>query len=335
MADIIFPDGTILANLIANINNFSSNPATSQGEGELIYNTTDNNVYKNTGTAGTPVWVSIGGVSDHTLLTNLNSTSYYHLTSTNHTDLTNGGNSSLHYHQADRDATDGADGDASTATEGTYTTILSYFTSLYGHTHPIGDITGHNTSIHDALNIDADTVDGAHLSTLCRIGSTDNNAYVEFGSGYGMNWNSNSSHGIRGFSSGNLEIHAEIGAGDDINMYPDDRVYVSGDFYATGDVSALTFTDRTPFYEGDALTEIKRIKGTQKNGIDHLTLPDFVKAKVIKKIHEKDSKTGERKLIEIIETDERNLGNMISVLTVAVQQLTKKVEDLEAKNDIS
>lgn len=39
---------------------------------------------------------------DHAQLNNLNSSSYTHLTSTNHTDLTDGGDSSLHYHSADR-----------------------------------------------------------------------------------------------------------------------------------------------------------------------------------------------------------------------------------------
>lgn len=60
MTDVIFPDGSKLADLKANLNVFTSNPATSQGEGELIYNSTDNHIYKNTGTAGTPVWVGVG-----------------------------------------------------------------------------------------------------------------------------------------------------------------------------------------------------------------------------------------------------------------------------------
>jgi hypothetical protein len=42
------------------------------------------------------------GVSDHTALSNLNSTSYYHLTQANHTDLTDSGDSALHYHATDR-----------------------------------------------------------------------------------------------------------------------------------------------------------------------------------------------------------------------------------------
>jgi len=60
MTDVILPDGSLLADLIANLNVFSSNPATSQGEGEIIYNSTDNNIYKNTGTTGSPIWVGVG-----------------------------------------------------------------------------------------------------------------------------------------------------------------------------------------------------------------------------------------------------------------------------------
>jgi hypothetical protein len=72
MADILFPDGTTLADVVANRNVVTSNPATSQGEGEIIYNSTDNEAYKNTGTAGTPVWESMGGgiwEDDETIVT--------------------------------------------------------------------------------------------------------------------------------------------------------------------------------------------------------------------------------------------------------------------------
>ena len=60
-SDITLPDGTFLSDVIANRNVVSSNPATSQGEGEIIYNSTDDEIYKNTGTAGTPVWELLGG----------------------------------------------------------------------------------------------------------------------------------------------------------------------------------------------------------------------------------------------------------------------------------
>lgn len=40
----------------------------------------------------------LAAVSDHTALSNLNSATYYHLTQANHTDLTDGGNTTLHKH---------------------------------------------------------------------------------------------------------------------------------------------------------------------------------------------------------------------------------------------
>jgi hypothetical protein len=61
MSDVILPGGTTVGDLIANLNVFVSNPATSRGKGEIIFNSTDNEVYKNTGTAESPVWVGFGG----------------------------------------------------------------------------------------------------------------------------------------------------------------------------------------------------------------------------------------------------------------------------------
>lgn len=62
-----------------------------------------------------------GGVS-HSGLADLNSTNYYHLTQANHTDLTDGGDSTLHYHAADRNADNHSSGSTNkvfTATEQT------------------------------------------------------------------------------------------------------------------------------------------------------------------------------------------------------------------------
>ena len=185
-----------------------------------------------------------------------------------------------------------------------------------------------------------------------------------------------------------LVVNGGLTVGDNTNA-GDNNVYV------VGDVSALTFTDRTPFYEGDALSAIKLIKG--KNGkIDHSTLPKFVQVHKTRDIMEEQTITKERqktikeekevktkttklingKHIKVIETKieevnkpvtekvdlynekgevigeheipvmedyeviesvkigekeviERNLGNMISVLTKAVQQLTERIEKLE------
>jgi hypothetical protein len=95
-------------------------------------------------------------------------------------------------------------------------------------------------------------------------------------------------------------------------------IYVGENIYVEGDCSALTFTDRTPFYDGDALKEIKKI--SSKDGkIDHNTLPKTVKADIVVNLEDGT------KAIE----DGRDLGAMISVLTKAVQQLTEKLEITE------
>ena len=90
----------------------------------------------------------------------------------------------------------------------------------------------------------------------------------------------------------------------------------NGDAYFVADVSALTFTDRTPYFEGDALAEIKNIKG--KNGeIDHATLPEFARRKLKNDNDE--------------EIDGRDLGAMISILVKSNQQLLERIEQLEKK----
>lgn len=88
--------------------------------------------------------------------------------------------------------------------------------------------------------------------------------------------------------------------------------------YVVGSVSASAVVDRTPYYTGDALTELKAVKGTyitkgslRQSHIDHRSLPLFAQAK--------GTISG------------RDLGAMVSILTKAVQQLTEKVEILEKK----
>jgi len=92
--------------------------------------------------------------------------------------------------------------------------------------------------------------------------------------------------------------------------------------YVVGDCSALTFTDRTSFYEGDVLEEIKKIRG-RDGKIDHSTLPEFVKSQIILVSYLDPNDPN-----EIIEQG-RNLGNMVTMLTIAVQQLTERIEELE------
>jgi ribosomal protein S5 len=111
-----------------------------------------------------------------------------------------------------------------------------------------------------------------------------------------------------------------------------------------GTVSAGVFTDRTKHFEGDALAELALVSGT--NGeINHGTLPAFAQVSLVKLIHEdveeeieeehkgqkakklvtKKVKVGEETVVE------RDLGAMISILTVAVQQLTTRLTALENK----
>ena len=47
---------------------------------------------------------------------------------------------------------------------------------------------------------------------------------------------------------------------------------VNGDAYIGGDCSALTFTDRTPWDAGDALSELLAVRGDGNGNIDHDTL---------------------------------------------------------------
>lgn len=101
----------------------------------------------------------------------------------------------------------------------------------------------------------------------------------------------------------------------------------SKDTWIADNCSAASFTDRTPFYEGDALTELSKIKTKKtKNGenlIDHSTLPDFTRKTKRVKRHDKEK--------GYIEYDEecRDLGATISMLVVAVNQLNDKIKKLE------
>lgn len=87
-----------------------------------------------------------------------------------------------------------------------------------------------------------------------------------------------------------------------------------GDLWVGNNCSARSFTDRTRHFTGDALAAIRSISGNTA-GIDHSTLPAFARARV----------QGPRGIEE-----GRDLGAMVSLLTVAVQQLLARVEKLEA-----
>ena len=113
---------------------------------------------------------------------------------------------------------------------------------------------------------------------------------------------------------------------------------VTGQVYFSANCSALSFTDRTPFYEGDALAEIKAIKGIDGE-IDHTTLPEFARVQrtiIVEPAIEAKEATETEPAITAKEAvtkiqQERDLGAMISILVKAVQQLTDEVELLKVK----
>lgn len=109
----------------------------------------------------------------------------------------------------------------------------------------------------------------------------------------------------------------------------------NGNAYFSADVSALSFTDRTPFFEGDALNEIKKIKGS-KGKIDHNSLPSFAKRSIKSRTYERikgNSKLKHDSKLHCIDTKivpGRDVGAMVSIITVGIQQLIDRVEKIEA-----
>ena len=97
------------------------------------------------------------------------------------------------------------------------------------------------------------------------------------------------------------------------------------------------------YYFGDALRDIKGIKGQEDGHLDFNTLPAFAKKERRINIYRKEiviiKGVGEDAGSEAVEiktkTGEvtepvRDLGAMVSILTVAVQQLLLRIEKLES-----
>jgi hypothetical protein len=88
----------------------------------------------------------------------------------------------------------------------------------------------------------------------------------------------------------------------------------SSPLYVVGNVSADSFTDRTPHFDGDALSLIRGIRG-HDGEIDHGTIPDFART------------------MDDAGVLGRDLGAMITLQTVAIQQLLDRVEALEKRSE--
>lgn len=130
--------------------------------------------------------------------------------------------------------------------------------------------------------------------------------------------------------------------------------YDESNAYVINNVSAASFTDRTPHYEGDALTELRTVSGSTETGIDHETLPEFARAKIkkdklvtsselltpsninvsstqkelgLKSFKKSSKRLKSSKALVKEEEDGRDIGAMVSVLTKAIQQLLDKNDE--------
>lgn len=151
------------------------------------------------------------------------------------------------------------------------------------------------------------------------VGSTDYATYYARSMLYAYRWNGSSGKECR------IEATVDPGAGGAYvtatcdTFYTSADAYIGDDIYIVDNCSALTFTDRTPHYTGDALAELRQVRGDRRKGIDHSSLPAFARRQV-------RTKGGGSE-------EGRDLGAMISMLTVAVQQLDARLDAVEGKGN--
>lgn len=126
---------------------------------------------------------------------------------------------------------------------------------------------------------------------------------------------------------GSISLAAEGGTGYYTSLIVDKDNYhaLGGTFnvlslYSFGNVSADSFTDRTPAYIGDALSDLRGVGNDKRGNLDHKTLPKAARKHIRHTQKSKGESTEER------EEEGRDIGMMISILTKAIQQLTEIVD---------
>ena len=152
------------------------------------------------------------------------------------------------------------------------------------------------------------------------VGSTDYATYYARSMLYANRYNGSADKECR------LEVAVDPGAGGAYVTATCDTMYVSNNLYVTNNMSALSITDRTPHYSGDALAELRQVRGKTRTvrgkatqEIDHATLPAFAR----RQFEHKDGTVEEG----------RDLGAMISIMTVAIQQLADRLDALEGRGN--
>lgn len=114
-----------------------------------------------------------------------------------------------------------------------------------------------------------------------------------------------------------------IDFGDSAKIILYKHVNVVGAVYAGGNVSAASFTDRTPIFTGDALSVLAAIKDDGLGGIDHASLPPFAQKTLIVTVLDEKGQIVKDKTGQPLTKEEpgRDIGAMVSILTKAVQEL--------------
>lgn len=97
------------------------------------------------------------------------------------------------------------------------------------------------------------------------------------------------------------------------------KIGYDGAIWASGNISADSFTDRTPAFQGDALSALAAIRASERGEIDHASLPEFAAMPY------RDAR-GEW-------WPGRSLGDMVSVLVAWTQQYREHAEAELAKRD--
>jgi hypothetical protein len=126
----------------------------------------------------------------------------------------------------------------------------------------------------------------------------------------------------------------------------DELLRVNGDIYCDANIAADSYSEFSSYYDGDAVSEILKIKG--KDGKpDHDTLPEFVRKTAKKHIYEerevtykekakgrtlkRDGKLYESVKIGTEDQPTKDLGRAISMLEMAIKQLHERIDKLEKK----
>lgn len=148
------------------------------------------------------------------------------------------------------------------------------------------------------------------------VGSTDYATYYARAMLYANRYNGSTNKESR------IEAAVDPGTGASSVTAACDGFFATGTGYFTGGLSADYYADHTPYFYGDAVSELRQVRGKMrgaKREIDHSSLPKFAR------------RTMERKDGTLEEG--RDLGAMISMLTVAVQQLDARLDALEGRGN--